>query len=107
MKYNGIKEGDATDGFNEGVAPVAFFTQIFPDGKKQDLAYIQLTPGSFCKHPVQLTRNNIFYYACSVYRSQNFYYPPKGSYLYKIDMNTLSYREVSFCSFNYIKASCN
>ena len=106
VKYNAILNGEATDGWSLDTKIVAYFAQIFPDGRIQNVAYIPLHPFEYCRDPLQLTKNNIFYYSCGIYENNSRMVPPHQNYLYKIDMNKLDFTILSHCVFSNLTATC-
>lgn len=99
VKYNGIIKERTQYGYSIA-NPVAFISQIFPNGQIQDASYITLLNSAFCRIPIQLTKNNLFYFNCNSYYGQNGTGRIKESYTYRIDLNNLNFSLISQCSLN-------
>lgn len=106
VKYNPIIKGGETNGFDDRTNIRAFFAEVLPTGQVIELAYIPLKFNSYCRYPVQLTNTGEFYFACNAYRGNSTMEPPYGSYLYRVNINTLKYTLLSSCEFLSGKQAC-
>lgn len=107
IKYNPILKGGEINGFNDPYNIQAFFAQILKNGQVQELAYIPLKFNAFCRLPVQLTTDGQFYFACDAYKGNSKLEASYASYLYRINLNTLTYSLISSCEILLGKHSCN
>ena len=95
IKYNGIVTERAAQGYSTQT-PVAFISQVFSDGTIQDAAYISLD-NSFCRTPIQLTKDGLFYLRCDTYFGINGTGEISQSHYYKIDLKKLNHSVLSKC----------
>ena len=96
VKYNGIVESKASVGFSTQ-NPVAFVGQILADGTLQDAAYITLE-NTFCRTPIQLTKNNMFYLECDSYYGLNGTGEVAERFFYGINLKDLRYSLLARCT---------
>lgn len=95
VKYNGIVESRANVGYSTQ-NPVAFVGQILQDGTLQDAAYITLE-NTFCRTPIQLTKNNMFYLECNSYLGLNGTGEIRERFFYRINLKDLQYTMLTRC----------